>query len=139
MGIALKVMLILVLAPKAFAAKGLSEEEALSLAADLMLIKFENRVEQCEKMGAKNVAGLYDVLRLAGARRTDVLPVKSTDMIERAKQSYRSGLAQLPVSKPDKPDHIALICDRTYNQLAELDNLGIAKLAERGVAEFGLR
>lgn len=125
--------------PGALAAKGLSEEEALSLAADLMLIKFENRVEQCEKMGAKNMASLHDALRLAGARRSDVLPVKSTQMIERAKQSYRTGLAQLPLSRPDKADHVALICDRTYSQLTELDNRGMLKLAERGVAEFGLR
>ncbi|AFU98137.1 hypothetical protein M5M_04650 [Simiduia agarivorans SA1 = DSM 21679] len=132
-------MMLVLATPTVMAANGLSEEEALSLAADLMLIKFENRVDQCEKMGAKNMAGLYDALRLAGARRTDVLPVKSTQMIERAKQSYRTGLAQLPVSRPEKADHVALICDRTYNQLAELDSSGLLKLAERGVAEFGLR
>lgn len=119
--------------------KGLPADHALSLAADLLLMKWENNVDQCEHMGASNMPALFNALRSVQEYRRTNLPVVTNSGIERAKSGYKDGLQQLPVQVPEKRDQIALICDRVEQRLLALSGPPLTQLAERWVSEFGLR
>lgn len=125
--------------PLSVLGQGLPPDEAMSLAADMLLLKWENNVDQCEHMGASNMSALFSALRLAQEYRRTNLPVVTSRSIERAKSGYKNGLQQLPVQVPEKRDQIALICDRVEQRLLTLAGPSMNQLAERWVSEFGLR
>ncbi|WP_390590711.1 hypothetical protein [Simiduia litorea] len=116
--------------------QGLSDEEALSLTADLVLLRYENSIDNCEHMGAKNMEQLYAALRQLGQLRQESVPVKSTRFIERAKSSYRLGLAGLPKPDVEKADHVALICERTHDKMAQLDAASFSRLVQNSMREY---
>lgn len=116
--------------------QGLSEEEALSLTADLVLLRYENSVDNCEHMGAKNMEQLYEALRQLAQLRQESAPVKTTRFIERAKSSYSLGLAGLPKPEVQKADHVALICERTHDKIAHLDAESFAKIVQSSMREY---
>ena len=130
---------LLILAGMSTQASGLSEEQAISLAADLLMIKYENNIEQCATMGAKNMPALYAAFRQVQTHRATGLPVASTRGIEQAKTGYKTGLQQIPVQAPDARDQVELICQRVEERLSTMDVASLSVLAKRGVAEFGLR
>ena len=117
-------------------AQGLSDEETLSLTADLVLMRYESSVDHCEHMGAKNMPQLYDALRQLAQLRQESVPVKSTRFIERAKSSYKVGLAGLPKPDVTKPDQIALICQRTFDKISHLDAENFSRIVQGSMREY---
>lgn len=120
-------LLAVLFAPTALSA-GLSQDEALSLTADLILIQFESQVNNCEAMGAKNMDELHAAMRKMSEMRLEAVPNVTTESIEKLKVRYRNGLAELSSSTVTKEDHIELICKKTYEKIT---GIGAAEFMQR--------
>lgn len=128
---------VLLLAPlQSSTAAGMSDEEMLSLTADLLLIKYEASVNTCDRLEARNMNALYDALRELGELRRQRVPAANSKAIEQAKSSYRMGLAGLPVPNVKEADQVALICDRTLQMMQAVNAESLVDMVRKGAEKY---
>jgi hypothetical protein len=130
---------VLLLAPlqHSFGA-GMSDDEMLSLTADLLLIKFESGVNTCNHLDARNMVDLYNAMRTLSELRRALLPTATSKAIDQAKSSYRRGLAGLPVPDIKAADQVALICDRTLQKMLEVGPDSLIEMVQKGADKYRL-
>jgi hypothetical protein len=115
---------------------GMSSEQARSLTADIVLIKFEAGVNSCESLGASNLPALYGAMRGLIALRAQLVPTVSNTLIEEAKISYQRGLAQLPPLEVTEPDQIAVICERTLTKIRGVERESFLRMVDSGAKSY---
>ena len=117
-------------------AAGISDDEARSLTADMVLMKFESGVKTCETLGASNLPALYDAMRQLSQLRAELVPSVDSKLIHDAKVSYQRGMAALPVPEVTARDQIALICDRTLEKIQGMAPESLLRIVDSGAKNY---